>query len=188
MKKPMPTAGEVRSFLQYDPDSGAFARTAPRGSIQPGPLSPTPNSNGYLRVVIHKQSYYLHRLAWLWMTGTWPQQQIDHINGDRADNRWCNLREATHAENCLNTKLRSNNTSGTKGVSWHKLARKWKAEIHMNGVSRHIGVFADKGTATAAVIAARAELHGLFANQPGSPPTMDARAKAECYAPPVPIE
>jgi hypothetical protein len=67
--------------------------------------------------------YREHRLAWLYMTGEWPTHEIDHINGDRVDNRFCNLREATASENRWNSRKRVNNTSGYKGVSWDSAKR-----------------------------------------------------------------
>jgi hypothetical protein len=96
------------------------------------------------------------------MTGSWPKEQIDHINGDPLDNRWSNLREATQSQNNWNTRLSRNNTSGYKGVSWHKGERKWDATIMAYGKSHFLGRFKTKEEARDAYIDASKKLHGEF--------------------------
>jgi hypothetical protein len=101
------------------------------------------HSEGYLRGRVYGKFYLAHRVAWLLTYGTWPDDDIDHINGDRSDNRIANLRVATRSENMKNAKMRVNNTSGVVGVSWHKAARKWHAEIKSNGRKFSLGLFRD---------------------------------------------
>ena len=95
-------------------------------------------------------------------SGAWPEKHIDHINGDPADNRWINLREATISQNCQNRRKPNTNTSGIRGVSWHKTQRKWCANIKLAGKAYYLGSFDTKDAAGAAYAAASANLHGEF--------------------------
>lgn len=97
------------------------------------------------------------------MTGENSQKQIDHINGNRADNRWLNLREADSCQNRQNMKRSSRNTSGFKGVSWHERGQKWMAQIACRGGREHLGLFDTIEAAYAAYCAAAKRLHGEFA-------------------------
>lgn len=93
----------------------------------------------YLAIYLEGKNRYAHRLAFYCMTGQWPKKHIDHINGDKMDNRWCNLREANMAQNKANEGLRSTNTSGWKGVSLHKPTQRWRSYIGATG--EHLGLF-----------------------------------------------
>lgn len=118
---------------------------------------------GYRSISIDDRDYLAHRLAWLYVHGKWPPHQLDHINMDRADNRMCNLRQADNAENNCNRPLQSNNTSGFKGVSFHKQTRKWKASLKVRGKDIHLGLF-DEAEAAAAAYRLAAQKHfGEFA-------------------------
>lgn len=86
-------------------------------------------------------SYKAHRLAWLYIYGEWPSDQIDHINHIRTDNRIKNLRDASSYENSKNQSIPKNNTSGVLGVGWNKLGRKWRSNISVNGKRLHLGCF-----------------------------------------------
>ena len=99
------------------------------------------NHNGYLQIKIDKKSFLIHRIAYLFMTGEWPNGQIDHINGDRVDNRWDNLRVVNNEENQKNQKIYSNNTSGVIGVSWCETKNKWKVQISGNKKRIYLGLF-----------------------------------------------
>ena len=129
------TQEELKEQLHYNPETGIFTWCKSwkvAGSI---------NGHGYLQIKIGKNNYQLHRLAWIFMTGINSPMQIDHINNNRSDNRWCNLREATHNQNCQNSSLRYDNTSGYKGVGWHKGCKKWQARCFINGKRKHLGLF-----------------------------------------------
>jgi len=102
--------------------------------------------------------FQAHRLAWLYMFGYFPKF-LDHINGIRSDNRICNLRECTHAENHQNKGIQSNNTSGYPGVGWHKLTQKWRAYITLNRKQISLGSFDDKESAYKAYCEAKAKYH-----------------------------
>jgi hypothetical protein len=98
-------------------------------------------STGYIIIYINRTRCPAHYLAWLLIKKTWPYHQIDHKNGKRTDNRFSNLREATTSQNSMNRKKYTNNTSGYKGVSWHKKAKKWCAQITGYAKDKHIGFF-----------------------------------------------
>ncbi len=106
--------------------------------------------NGYKYGVIYRVKYQAHRVIWFMVTGSWPDGQIDHINGNRADNRFENFRCVSHAENGRNQRLPRNNTSGAVGVCWSRFAGKWQASITVGGTKTHIGYFDDFDEAVAA--------------------------------------
>ncbi len=153
----------LRSLVEYDADTGLFTWLERRGGTadangRAGGLQKT----GYVSIVIGNKRYLAHRLAWFYVHGAWPQHQIDHVNGDRADNRLSNLREATNRQNQANRKVTS--SSGVKGVSWSKTKRKWVAGIYTNKKRTYIGYFDDKAAASAAYMAKARELFGEFAS------------------------
>lgn len=119
--------------------------------------------DGYLRGAILGKSHLAHRVAWAIFYGTWPMREVDHVNMDRTDNCIRNLRAADHSENNRNRSKQSNNTSGLKGVSWHKQAAKWRAHIVLDGRQRHLGLFSTAEDAYAAYVRAAQNLHGEYA-------------------------
>jgi hypothetical protein len=122
----------------------------------------TVNRDGYRRIKYMYKLYAVHRLVWTYH-GNAPVAFIDHINGDVLDNRIENLRAATHSQNCMNTRLRSDNTSGIKGVRWSKLKQKWIGTVGVNYKNYCAGEFDTKEKAAEAVAKLRQELHGEFA-------------------------
>lgn len=90
--------------------------------------------DGYIKIIADQRQYRAHRLAWLFMTGAFPEKgmDIDHIDGDRANNRWSNLRLASRSQNNMNTRHVRSHTSDHRGVSWRKGRGKWHARIHVN--------------------------------------------------------
>lgn len=122
----------------------------------------SPNASGYLTGNIFKRGFRAHRVIWAMHFGAWPEAEIDHVNGDRADNRIANLRPATSLENKKNTKKSVANSSGRKGVYWHKGAGRWLAQIVSDGRHNYLGLFDDLEEAGAAYARASAELHGKF--------------------------
>lgn len=115
--------------------------------------------NGYAVARIQGKVVYMHRLLLLADKG----QVVDHINGNKLDNRFSNLRLCTNAQNARNQKIRSNNTSGFKGVSWDKSHRKYHAYIKVNYRRKHLGYFDDIVDAKNAYIAGTVKYHGEFA-------------------------
>ena len=152
------TAEYVRSILSYCPETGSFTWLVNRHRKQPGQQAGSIDSGGYIRITIDGQRYMGHRLAWLLVHGEWPSNCIDHVNRDRSDNRFTNLRAATNAENCQNH-LREPGASGLRGVKWHSQRRKWQAAIRVNGLRKHLGLFQTADEASAAYQAARKSLH-----------------------------
>ncbi len=94
---------------------------------------------GYIWISVNGSNYSAHRLAWLFIYGVWPPHDIDHINGEKTDNRIENLRSVTKAENNKNTPIRKNNTTGVVGVYWKRLASAWDAELGVSGKLVNIG-------------------------------------------------
>ncbi len=148
--------------VQYNPETGLFTRLKKAGRSHAGTIVSTPHSEGYVRVKIERRHYFAHRLAWKIMTGQWPTYHIDHVNGDRADNRWCNLREATPSQNQQNKKRQSNNSSGMTGVYWDASASRWRAQISINKTRKKLGSFSTPEAAHAAYVKAVKDHFGEF--------------------------
>lgn len=131
----------LKQRLHYDHDTGVFTWVTSAVAAKAGDSAWHCAANGYVAIMINRKPYYAHRLAWLYMTGEWPTEQIDHINHVKSDNRFFNLREVTHSENQRNRTCQSNNTSGATGVSWEGSRNKWRARIRVNGKQVHVGRF-----------------------------------------------
>lgn len=154
----------LKSILEYDPLTGVFLwsrRVAAR--VQIGDVAGTVGDKGYRVISVCNRDYKAHQLAWLYMTGEWPTQWIDHCNGIRGDNRWANLRLASPQGNAHNARTRKDNSSGFKGVCWHKGSRKWAAYIQHGGKRLSLGRHATPELAAAAYAEAAQRLHGEFA-------------------------
>ena len=156
---------ELKRQLHYDPKSGVFSWKVSRKGVQVDSPAGNADSKKAIRITINYQKYGAHRLAWLYMTGEWPPELVDHINGEPYDNRWENLRLANYCQNNRNRRISSLNTSGVKGVYWHKIARKWEARLRIpSGKKINVGTFPTIEEARDALQAARLEHHGEFAN------------------------
>lgn len=154
---------ELKKLLHYDPDTGVFTRLVTTSNrSKAGAIAGSP-SNGYSSIRINYKLYYAHRLAWLYMTGAFPEDHIDHINHIRTDNRWANLRDVTQAENGKNQPKINTNTSGVTGVCWHKAANKWTAYVHTKEKRKSLGYFSDKFDAICARKSAEVQ-HGFHEN------------------------
>jgi hypothetical protein len=152
---------EVIAALTYDPLTGVFtwARNA-GGGMKAGDVAGNVGENGYIAIGLYGEIYRAHRLAWLWMTGDWPEHDIDHINGIRRDNRWENLRYADKLINAQNIKgPRADNTSGFLGVHFDKRHKQWKAQININKKRAHIGRFDTPEEAHQAYLEAKRKHH-----------------------------
>jgi hypothetical protein len=147
----MITQATLKELLNYSPETGEFTwLKSIGGKSKTGLLAGTLNSLGYRKIIIWGKEYKAHRLAWLYTHGSFPEGQIDHINGVRKDNKIDNLRAVTNAENTRNGKRRCTNTSGVTGVSWFKLNEAWGAYINDNGKKLFLGLFEDLFSAVAA--------------------------------------
>lgn len=159
----MLTQEKLKKLLSYDPATGIFVRLVSlNNKTRVGAIAGYIHSKGYQIVTVDGDKYLGHRLAWLYMTGEWPQE-IDHINHVKNDNRFVNLRLASRSENCLNIKLKSSNTSGVKGVSWNARVGKWAAQIAYRRKNKHLGYFDTLEDAKEFIQLARDMIHGEFA-------------------------
>lgn len=164
MKKNTLTAERLRDLLHYDTDTGVFRRkVALSGVSKVGDIAGSYREKGYREVGVDGHRYPAHRLAWLYVYGHWPEDQVDHINGLTDDNRISNLREATHTQNSYNKGPTSRNTSGVKGVSWDRKKRKWRAQCTVAGKQYHQGYFKNLVDAESAAKLFREINHGQFA-------------------------
>jgi hypothetical protein len=150
--------------MYYHPESGDLVRLVRVARcVKVGDQAGSWSGPGYLGTMIDGRNYLNHRLAWFYVTGRWPDAEIDHVNGDKTDNRLSNLREATPSENKRNRVTQVNNTSGFKGVYWNKAAGKWRAQIYDNGKSYHLGHFDIAEEAYTAYCNAAKLMHREFA-------------------------
>ncbi len=153
----------ARKFIEYVPETGMFRRK--RNVIAGNSMTQgAEDHRGYLRVCVAGKTVLAHRLAWLLFYGEWPLFEIDHANGNKKDNRICNIRMCSHQQNNHNQKIRSTNKSGIKGVHFNARASKWQGQVCLNYKIHHVGLFDDLHDAERAVKAKREELHGAFAN------------------------
>ena len=113
---------DVFDDLSYDKDTGLFIWT---GGVRKGNIAGSLDEYGYIRIQVKGKKHRAHRLAWLFCSGAFPIGEIDHINRVKTDNRICNLRDVSSSKNSENTKLRSDNKSGIKGVVWCKADKRW---------------------------------------------------------------
>jgi hypothetical protein len=153
----------LREHLDYNPDTGVFRWKQARGHMVKGSIAGTIANTGYRRLHVFRKQYSAHRVAFAFIHNRWPKPVCDHINGDSLDNRIFNLREATTAGNSQNCRKPKNNTSGIKGVSWHKKDKRWQAQIRVNYKPYYCGNFKTLEEAALAVAQKRQELHGEFA-------------------------
>jgi len=144
----MITQSELKEFLSYDEKTGLFFRIKSvhntRLYSECGSTFKHPGVNTlfYKRTQVKGKNYLMHRLAWLYVYGYFPNE-IDHINGDGTDNRISNLRSVTRSENMKNKRLYTKNTSGVTGVRWDTDRSKWKAQITTKGKCKTLGRYAD---------------------------------------------
>jgi hypothetical protein len=164
MTKHILTQEDLKKYFRYNDVTGIFTWITPTSNrVKIGSVAGCydKDRNRYF-IRINGYLYLSHRLAWLYMTGEWPNDVIDHINGDSSDNRYCNLRSCSQMQNTWNAKLSIKNTSGHKGVSWSKERKKWVVMIKSGDKYKHIGRFIKKQDAINAMESARRKMHGEF--------------------------
>jgi hypothetical protein len=155
------TAQRLRELLHYNPDTGVFTRLVYRVWNAPvGPVKRKVMRGGHQLIGIDGEEYLAHRLAWLYIHGTWPGGELDHINGDPADNRFCNLRTIDKRGNGQNRRRANKNSkSGYLGVSWRKEKKRWTARITIDGTYKSLGCFSTAEDAYAAYLDAKRKHH-----------------------------
>jgi hypothetical protein len=119
------------------------------------------NENGYINIIINKKMFYAHRIIWKLYYGEEPKNLIDHINGNKADNRITNLREATYSQNQIN-RIKYNNKSGMRGVVWNNTCQKWQSSIMSKGLQIYLGVYDCPAAAHFVYQVASDKYHGEF--------------------------
>lgn len=138
------TFERVMETLVYDQYAGTFTWRIDRGCVKAGTATGTPGSarNGYLRIYLDGRSYSLHRLAWLYVFGEHPSGEIDHIDGNKLNNKISNLRVLDRSKNQQNLRCaHKDNATGFLGVSFNKKNRKFTAHITIKGENRYLGSF-----------------------------------------------
>lgn len=150
----MVKTGMTFTDLVYDEETGIITRS--------GRICGTPQRTGYIRTSYGGRLYMNHRLAWRIKTGEFPIGQIDHINGIRSDNRWCNLRELTNQQNQFNRKVRKDSSTGLKGVSVR--GGRYRASIWVDGKEKHLGYYKTVEEAKLVYDEIAKELHGEYFN------------------------
>jgi len=186
-KKPLPTPDELRQLLRYEPETGHlvwrargpewFKEGSPTKAIKTWNIqhagapalryvSPT---NGYLYGNVLNCVVVAHRVCWAIHTGQWPRNYIDHINGNRTDNRIVNLRDVTQSQNMMNARRSRANRSGITGVFWCNRRHKWGARVMVDGKNINLGVF-DRIEDAAAARAEANRVYGFHADHGKRPP------------------
>lgn len=153
----------IRDRLDYNPNNGEFKirkKSGKKGVV--GNKTGSKGKNGYVYLYLNNNVALAHRVAWVYVYGEWPNEQVDHINRDRSDNRISNLRLASQSQNSCNGSLRSTNKSGYRGVSWSKEKKKWVSRIVKDRKQYVLGYFDDKEKAYMAYLEAANRLHGGF--------------------------
>lgn len=160
------TVERLKELLTYEPETGVFRWRVTRGrSAKAGDIAGAVARGNYTQIKIDGRCVHSGRLAVLYMTGKYPEHEVDHKNLDRQDDRWENLREATPSQNCGNRSTRSDSLLGVKGV--HVCKNRYRAKIQVNGKRRHLGYFATIAAASAAYAEAANNLFGEFARSSG---------------------
>lgn len=171
------THSDLVGIVEYNPETGIFtwrhrghdicscsrSREAWNGNFA-GKQAGSIGANGYMYTTFfNKHKVLLHSLAWFYMKKIWPDKYIDHINGDRIDNRFNNLREATASQNAANAKIRTDNKSGHKNVFWNSQKQMWHVRLVAEKRPIHIGFFSDIDVAADAAKKARIKFHKDYA-------------------------
>ena len=157
------TCSALHELFEYNPRTGVITNKISRSVAIAGTEAGYVNEKGYRMISLNGLNYRAHRVIWTMVTGLWPREYLDHINGKTDDNRLSNLREVSHSENHRNRKLQKNNTSGFQGVCWNIKSKRWRSSITVKGRLIHLGTF--DSTEEAAAARAEAEVkYGFHEN------------------------
>ena len=166
----------LRKLLRYEPETGKLfwqkrdrnlfptEHSYKRWNLLYGDSEAFTAGAGYKQGKLFGRLHYAHRVIWAIQTGEWPTKEIDHIDLNRSNNAWCNLREATKSQNQANRKPKPNSSSRYLGVSWNKQLNKWHVVLSKNKKLMHLGYFDCEITAALFYDAAALDFHGEFAN------------------------
>lgn len=161
MKTSALTQKRLKEVVRYDRQSGLFYWRVSTGKVSRGAVAGHTDSNGYTKLSIDGVKYFAHRLAWLYVYGQWPRQNIDHIDRRRNNNRLSNLRDVGQSMNGLNGPVRRNNSSGYTGVSYDSRRQNWVAYVNRGPHKKHLGAYK---TLTDAALARHAALAQIFSS------------------------
>jgi hypothetical protein len=162
-QKLLPLIEELKELFQYDQETGWLIRKIGMGSrARAGERAGYSRCKGYRKIQIQGRQLFEHRVIWAIMHGSWPINQIDHVNGDKGDNRLENLREATQEQNLANRRVRKDSLTGMKGIRWNVKRQKWEAIIQSCGKQIYLGRFETPEEAHAAYCDAAEKHHGEF--------------------------
>lgn len=155
------TQERLKAAITYEPETGLFRWNETRGGRSVvGTVAGCPDKDGYIRIRVDYKRYPAHRLAFFYMTGDWPREQVDHINLVKSDNRWDNLREATAGQNAANRSVRPAKKE-LKGA--YRDGRAWKAVTGIGGKTRYLGYFETQEEANSAYLEDARKFYGEFA-------------------------
>lgn len=151
MKNPQLTQERLKELFKYDPETGLFTRlVSTNNRVKIGDVAGNARADGYIKIRVDFDMHYAHRLAWLYMTGEWPTQKIDHISGNKSDNRWKNLRDVSIATNAQNI---------APGDGAFLKKGRWTSIIMAKGKTIPLGSYQDKWRASAAYLTAKVLCH-----------------------------
>jgi hypothetical protein len=176
-KQSLLTQKDLQNIIHYSPETGIFTWARPRKGIAVTDKVGTLKPSGYIVILVKAKLYRAHRLAWLYMTGNWPENEIDHINGDRSDNRFCNLREATKAQNNWNRKIRKDSKTGVKNVLHYPKWGLYYVKITANKVSHSFGPYKTLQEAEKVAHEKRIQIHGNFISYQTNPSTSNSQSE-----------
>lgn len=160
----MLTQQRLQQLFNYNPETGIFTRlVATSNFTKAGHVAGTLSKNGYLYMMVDRKNYMAHRLAWIYVYGEFPKNEIDHINGIEDDNKISNLRDVDKFINMQNeVRVRKNNACGLMGAHFRKERNKWVAQLRVNGKSRRFGSFNTPEEAHHAYLKAKRLYHKGF--------------------------
>lgn len=171
------TQTRLSELFNYDPDTGLFTRlTSTNNRVKIGDVAGNVRADGHVKIRVDFDMHYAHRLAWLYMTGDWPDQKIDHRDGDKSNNRFDNLRDVSVQINCQN-QYSTRSASGEAGVHKTPSGLRWQAQIGVNGRQIKLGTFQHKWSASAAHLAAKILCH------PEAEICKGLSVEADCFGP-----
>lgn len=161
MKRNVISLEELKKVLRYDPLTGLFRWIVKRNGVIEG--KPAGVLGKYVRIKINGKSYSASCMAWLWMTGEWPEHEVDHRDLNKHNNRWDNLRAATRSQNTTNIPHRKTSSSRYKGVCWNAYSGKWEVRVTINGKQKFKGRFLHEEEAAAVYAIEAKKAYGEFA-------------------------
>lgn len=157
----MITQDKLKDYLDYK-EGKLFWKKQPSSVINVGSEAGHTNFRGYVQIKIFNKRYYAHRIIFFMFNGYFPQE-VDHIDGNKSNNKIENLRDSTKSQNNMNVRKRKDNTSGIKGVTWDKRCKKWKAQGQANKKRYYLGSYEDIEMATQVINEFRKQHHNEYA-------------------------